>query len=91
MVLPDYNCVLCSLGVEESLIHLLFECPFSKCCWSLLNIQWDTSLSSQDMLIKGRRHFNSPIFIEVLIVGGWTIWCHRNAAIFDGAVVSLGR
>jgi hypothetical protein len=91
MVLPDYNCFLCSLGVEEILIHLLFECLFSKCCWSLLNIQWDTSLCSQDMLIKGQRQFNSPIFREVLIVGGWIIWCHRNVAIFDGAVVSLGR
>jgi hypothetical protein len=91
MVLPDYNCVLYSLGVEESLIHLLFECSFSKCCWSLLNIQWDTSLSSQDMLIKGQRQFNSPIFREVLTVGGWTIWCHKNAAIFYGAMVSLGR
>jgi hypothetical protein len=23
------------------------------------------------------------------MVAGWIIWCHRNAIIFDGAVVSL--
>jgi hypothetical protein len=22
---------------------------------------------------------------------GWTIWCHRNVAIFDGATISLSR
>jgi hypothetical protein len=43
------------------------------------------------MLIKGKRQLNSRIFREVIMVGGWTIWCHGNAIIFDGAVISLGR
>jgi hypothetical protein len=25
------------------------------------------------------------------MVAGWTIWCHSNAIIFDGASLSLGR
>jgi hypothetical protein len=25
------------------------------------------------------------------MIAGWTIWCHRNVVIFDGASVSLGR
>jgi hypothetical protein len=25
------------------------------------------------------------------MITGWTIWCHKNATIFDGALVSLGH
>jgi hypothetical protein len=59
MDLQDYNCVLCTRKVEEDLMHLFFECPFSKWCWRLLNVPWNTSLPLQDMLIRGRRQFNS--------------------------------
>jgi hypothetical protein len=47
--------------------------------------------SPQDMLISSRRHFNSTIFREVIMVVGWMIWCHQNAIIFDGALVFLLR
>jgi hypothetical protein len=68
MELQDYICVLCSTNSEESLLHLFFECPFSKWCWRMLNIHWNTSLTPQDMLIKGRRQFNCKIFREVIMV-----------------------
>jgi hypothetical protein len=82
--------VLCSRNVEVSLLHLLFECPFSKWCWLMVNIRWDTTLLPQDMLIKSRRQFNSKNFREVIMVVSWTIWCHRDAIIFDGASISFG-
>jgi hypothetical protein len=31
MVLNDYNCILCNLGTEESLVHLLLASPFCDC------------------------------------------------------------
>jgi hypothetical protein len=43
------------------------------------------------MLIKGRRLFNSRIFRKVIMVSGWTIRCHRNVIIFDGADISLSH
>jgi hypothetical protein len=91
MEIPDYNCVMCNGNSEESLFHLFFDCPFSKSCWNFINIQWDTSLTPQNMLIKGRRLFNSRIFRKVIMVSGWTIRCHRNAIIFDGADISLSH
>jgi hypothetical protein len=91
MEIPDYNCVMCNGNSEESLFHLFFYCPFSKSCWNFINIQWDTSLTPQNMLIKGRRLFNSRIFRKVIMVSGWTIRCHRNAIIFDGADISLSH
>jgi hypothetical protein len=32
MHLEDYTCVLCQQQLEETLMHLLFYCPFAKCC-----------------------------------------------------------
>ena len=29
MHLDDYNCVVCSMGVEEDLLHVCFGCPFA--------------------------------------------------------------
>jgi hypothetical protein len=73
MDLQDYNCVLCSRHVEGDLMHLFFECPFSKWCWRPINIHWNTSLSPQDMLINSKHCFNSTIFREVIMVAGWMI------------------
>jgi hypothetical protein len=54
MELDDYNCVLCREGVEESLMHLFFECPFSKWCWRLVKVFWNISLPPNLMLIRSR-------------------------------------
>lgn len=39
MELQDYNCVLCSLSTEESLFHLLADCPFATACWNSIGLQ----------------------------------------------------
>jgi hypothetical protein len=91
MDLQDYNCVLCTQGKLETLEHLFFECAFSKWCWRLVGVSWNTALSPQDMLIRSRHQFNSTIFREVIMVARWIIWCHQNAVIFDGALVSFRR
>jgi hypothetical protein len=54
MDMEDYNCVLCRQRVEESLMHLYFECPFSKWCWRFVKVYWNTSMSPNDMLIRSR-------------------------------------
>jgi hypothetical protein len=90
MDMEDYNCVLCRQRVEESLMHLYFECPFSKWCWRFVKVYWNTSMSPNDMLIRSRWQFNSKIFIKIIMIAGWTIWCHINV-IFDGAPMYLHR
>jgi hypothetical protein len=91
MSLPDYNCVLCTINVEETLQHLFFECSFNKWCWRFVNVYWNTQLTPQNMIIQSHSQFNSRIFREVIMVAGWSIWCYGNVVIFDGAPVSLGR
>jgi len=38
MALDDYNCAVCSLGIEETLLHLFLECPFAVNCWATLGL-----------------------------------------------------
>jgi hypothetical protein len=64
MYLDDYNCAICNSNVEETCMHLFFECPFSLSCWNHIGIHWDFSLPPLDMLIEARTNFGSPIFRE---------------------------
>ena len=89
MYLDDYNCAICNSNVEETCMHLFFECPFSLSCWNHIDIHWDLSLPPLDMLIEARTTFGSPIFREILITACWTIWNSRNGLIFDGKPCTL--
>jgi hypothetical protein len=40
MHIEEYHCVLCQQALEETIMHLLFYCPFAKDCWA-----WWTSPS----------------------------------------------
>lgn len=42
--LPDYNCVLCTHNVEESLHHLLLDCPFAMASRNILTCLRQTPL-----------------------------------------------
>ena len=44
MALPDYNCILCTGSVEESLSHLFLDCPFAIQSWTWINIHIDQQL-----------------------------------------------
>jgi hypothetical protein len=91
MVLPNYNCVLCVSGSEETLVNLFFSCSFSQWCWRFVGINWDLSLMTSDMIIAGRRLFHSRIFREMSMVACWSIWRLRNEIIFDNGTLSLSR
>ena len=91
MFLPSYFCVLCVENLEEGIRHLFFSCPFSDACWTYLGVHWDLSLDFQVMVLHARLQFNSVIFREIFIIGCWSIWCHRNDLIFDGASLSFSQ
>jgi hypothetical protein len=52
-------------------------------CWSSINIHWDLSLQSLDMIIRARTDFGSHIFREIFISACWIIWKAWNGIIFD--------
>jgi hypothetical protein len=80
----DYNCVFCSLHVEELSCHLIFQCPFSSECWSYLGIFWDHSLYFFDTMKKAKVGFNLSFFMEICSIAAWEIWKQRNGKIFRG-------
>jgi hypothetical protein len=45
MHLDDYQCVLCQNSTEETVMHLLFYCPFAKDCWSWMDFHFADHLS----------------------------------------------
>lgn len=80
----------------KKLFRLSFECPFSLLYCNLLNIHWNLSLQSLDMIIDamdafGRAIFREAILREIMIVAYWSIWKHRNSIIFDNGSVALDR
>lgn len=91
MFLEDYSCVLCNSGMEETLLHLFFECPFSTTCWQSISIHWGLNLQPLDMVITARKQFGSNIFREILITACWTIWLVRNGIIFDNQQPSISN
>ncbi|GJM91631.1 hypothetical protein PR202_ga08027 [Eleusine coracana subsp. coracana] len=88
--LDFYNCELCAQDVEETLLHLFFECSFSQNCWHYLGIHRNLNLQPDAMLLQARENFQSRIFREILMVACWTLWCYRNRVIFDEAPTSFG-
>jgi hypothetical protein len=84
MELQCYDCVLCHLGTEESLMHLFFFYPFSMSCWNTLGL---APLILDDLfqtLSAFRAHLRQPFFMEIIICMCWAIWSARNDNIFKG-------
>ena len=48
MALDDYNCPVCSLGSEETLLHLFLDCPFAVDCWATLGLHINDSTNPFD-------------------------------------------
>lgn len=56
----NYNCVLYTNNVEETVFHLFFSCPFiSKECWQYLGIQWNNGNELFQMLLYAKQHFQA--------------------------------
>ena len=47
-------CVLCTVGVDEDIDHLLFACPFAASYWAKLQIHWDLTLDIHRRIIQAK-------------------------------------
>jgi hypothetical protein len=75
MFLEDYNCVFCSLNLEEDLLHLLFHCPSAMACWYSLQVFIPNlddistileSLRTQlGVLFYGDHHYYVLVYLDV--------------------------
>ena len=84
-----FNYVLRSAGVEETIEHLIFTCPFSSSCWQKVGIVWNLNLSRIEAIQAARRSFNGELFFEFVGIVAWNIWKERNNFIFRHIPPSL--
>jgi hypothetical protein len=49
-------------GIEETLEHLFFSCPFSSRCWRFLHIVWNLQLDLFDKIVEVRQIFGKKFF-----------------------------
>ena len=85
----EFNCVLCNSGVEETIEHLIFTCPFSSSCWVKVGIAWNMNRSRIDAIQTARRSFKGELFFEIVGIVAWNIWKERNNYIFRHIPPSL--
>jgi len=82
MHLDDYHCVLCQQPPEETVMHLLFFCPFARDCWGMLNFQFDDDLTIPQIFQAWKALLNVPFALDIFILLCWAIWMVRNDVIF---------
>ena len=82
MHLDDYHCVLCQQPPEETVMHLLFFCPFAKDCWGMLNFQFDDDLTIPQIFQAWMALLNVPFALDIFILLCWSIWMVSNDVIF---------
>ena len=89
MLLPDYTCVLYNCGQEESLTHLLLQCPLAIQCWGMINVTIHQTYDPLQTLESFKDQLNVPFFMEAIILMAWAILSIRNDQIFRGIVPTL--
>ena len=82
MHLDDYQCVLCQQSTEETVMHLLFCCPFAKNCWNLVNFHFGDHLSIQQIFQAWKSMLQIEFSLDIFIIFCWRIWMMRNDVIF---------
>jgi hypothetical protein len=72
MHLSDYNCVFCTVNVEEDLDHLLlFHCPFAMACWFNLDVILPNTNDILIILESIRDQLRLSFFTEIIITMSW--------------------
>ena len=78
---PSIACVLCNYHIEETSLHLFWDCDFSLDCWESICPNRKRGISTIDNYMLLLDHLDCPIAKE--IIGLWHIWMQRNNMIFN--------
>lgn len=89
MVIDSYNCVLCSLSIEEVSDHLFLNCQFAKQCWNTLGINIANNSTFPEIVSSFRNKLQSKFFMVATVLMCWSIWSARNDLIFSGIQPSI--
>ena len=86
-----YLCSLCHDQVNETILHLFFECQSSTARWFLLGIQWLPVPDICQKLQHQKEIFTGPYFMDLFTIAAWCIWKERNEFIFNNKAPRLSR
>lgn len=89
MFLEDYNCALCNEKVEETLLHLFWDCTFAHEYWNLIIPSKLRGISHYDEICFSLTELPADIALDIVLMGCWGIWSIRNDKIFRSVVPSL--
>lgn len=81
-LLQSYECAICQDHVEETSLHLLWDCHFALSCWDSIAPHRCRGVSAFDNIISLKQCFPAPIAMDIVIMGCWNIWMQRNGKIF---------
>jgi len=73
----------------ETLQHLFLLCPFANQFWASIGVSIPAFDNHTYVSISFRQQLSIPFFMEVIILGFWSIWMSRNDFIFRGQHPSL--
>lgn len=84
MHLDDYNCVCCSMGIEEDLHHLFSGCSFASAVSTVqIFLSRMTTTWKSSWIVSRLSYIYDPcFFMEIMITMCWVIWTMRNDTIF---------
>jgi hypothetical protein len=80
---------MCSTPLEKTIEHLPFYCPFSRACWTTLNISWQQYGNKLQLIEHAKSQWTGHMFMEVFIVCDWSIWKERNNLLFNNITPEL--
>lgn len=89
MHLDSYDCVLCNSLTEETADHLFVDCPFATMCWDLIGVEMPLHGAFPELTSQLKDQWNSPFFMDAIILMCWTVWTARNNLIFKGIQLNL--
>ena len=82
--IQSYSCVLCNLDIEETSLHLFWDCPFALNCWNSICHGKNRGISVTDECMLSMATLPKEIATDIVIMGCWNIWMQRNGKIFKG-------
>lgn len=71
MVLPSYDCTICFPGMDESVEHLFWICPFAKQCWEASKAQHHFRRQLFDNVQALKIQLNCQFFMVAIIIMCW--------------------
>ena len=89
MHLPDSTCALCSDNVEETPLHLFWNCPFALSCCDVIAPGRTRGISTFDEIVLISTRLPKDLALDIIIMSCWSIWSVRNDKIFRSATPAI--